>query len=102
MWHYRLSHVSSSKLRSLISRSVLGSVSNEQFDCASCQLGKHHTLPFNNSDSTLFAPFDLIHSDIWGPIPTPIMEGSKYFMIFMDDFSHFTWLYFMRNHLKLV
>ena len=67
MWHYRLGHVLSSKLRPLISRGVLGSVSNEQFDCVSCQLGKHHTLPFNNSDCTSSAPFDLIHSNIWGP-----------------------------------
>ena len=60
-----------------------------------------HALPFNNSDSIAKAPFDLIHSDIWGPSPNPTMGGSRYFVIFVDDFSRYTWIYLMKNRSEL-
>jgi hypothetical protein len=56
----------------------------------SCQLEKQPALPFNNSESIASASFDLIHSDVWGPFPVPSMSGSRYFVIFVDDFSHHT------------
>ena len=64
IWHARLSHLSCSKLGSLISSGCLGHVKQENFDYVSCQLSKHHALPFFNSNSVSSASFDLIHSDI--------------------------------------
>ena len=49
LWHGRLGHTSSSRVQQLASRGLLGSVSTENFDCVSCQLGKQPTLPFNTS-----------------------------------------------------
>jgi hypothetical protein len=60
-------------------------------------LAKQPVLFFNNSDSFSHASFDLIHSDIWGPSPTSTIGGSKYFVIFVDDFSRYTWIYLMHN-----
>ena len=59
-------------------------------DCHSCQLAKFHALPFNNNDASSQAPFDLVHSDILGPSPNSTMGGSRYFVIFVDDFSRYT------------
>lgn len=67
VWHSRLGHTSSDGLQSLISRGVLGQVKQNKVDCVSCKLAKHHALPFNSGNSTSNAPFDLVHSDIWGP-----------------------------------
>ena len=39
-WHSRLGHASSSRVQQLASRSLLGSVSKDNFDRTSCQLGK--------------------------------------------------------------
>ena len=64
IWHARLGHPSGSRLGSLISSGCLGHVKQEHFDCVSCQLSKHHALPFSNSDFVLSAPFDLIYLDI--------------------------------------
>ena len=52
-----------------------------------CQFGKQTTLPFNNSVSLALSSFDLIHSNVWGPSPISTLGGSRYFVIFMDDFS---------------
>ena len=51
LWHARLGHASSSRVQQLASRGLLGSVSTENFDYVSCQLGKQPVLPFNTSES---------------------------------------------------
>ena len=50
LWHARLGHASSFRVQQLAYRGLLGSVSTENFDCISCQLGKQPTLPFNTSE----------------------------------------------------
>ena len=69
LWHSRLGHAPSSRVQQLASKGLLGSMSKDNFDCTSCQLGKHPALPFNNSESISNSNFELIHSDIWGPSP---------------------------------
>ena len=43
------------------------------------------------------APLDLIHSDLMGPFPHPLIRKARFFLIFVDDFSRFTWIYFLRE-----
>jgi len=47
----------------------------------------------NHNSST---PFQLIDSDVWQS-PTPSHTGFCYYVIFIDDFSHFTWVYPMKR-----
>ena len=64
LWHFRLEHAPSSWVQQLASRGLLGSLSKDNFDCTSCQLGKQSALPFNNSESISNSIFELIHSDV--------------------------------------
>ena len=80
---------------------MLGSVSNKSFDCTPCQFGKQTALPFNNSVSYALSFFDLIHSYVWGPSPISTPGGSRYFIIFVDDFSRYTWIYLFKNRFEL-
>ena len=64
LWHSQLGHISSSRVQHLASRGLLGSMSIENFDCVSCQLGKQLVLPFNTSESMSTNIFDLIHTDV--------------------------------------
>ena len=82
LWHSRLSHASISKVKQLVSRGLLCSVSNKSFDCMPCQFGKQTALPFNNSVSHALFSFDLIHYDVWGPSPISTPGGSRYFVYF--------------------
>ena len=64
-------------------------------------LAKKTALPFNNSVSHALYPFDLIHSNVWGPSPITTQGGSRYFFIFVDDFSRYTWIYLLKNRYEL-
>ena len=64
LWHARLGYASSSRVQQLASRGLLGSVSTENIDCISYQLGKQPAFPFNTSESISIDIFNLIHSDV--------------------------------------
>ena len=49
----------------------------------------------------IFTLFKLVHSDVWGPCPVMSPTGFKYFVTFVDDFSHVTWLYLMKSRFEL-
>nr|GEZ60743.1 ribonuclease H-like domain-containing protein [Tanacetum cinerariifolium] len=53
---------------------------------------KHDKLSFYNSKSSVDSVLEIIHSDIW---TSPILSESriKYYVIFLDHFSHFVWVY---------
>ena len=62
LWHSRLGHVSSSRLRFLASIGALGKLNTcDISDCSRCKLAKFSTLPFNRSIFVSSSPFDLIH-----------------------------------------
>ena len=77
-------------------------MSTENFDCVSCQLGKQLALPFNTSESISTDIFDLIHSDVWGPSPVSSIGRSRYFVVFVDDYSHYSWIFHMKHHSELL
>jgi hypothetical protein len=56
-----------------------------------------HKLPFVNSQFQSTQPLELIHSDVWGPAPVNSSDGNKYYLLFVDDFSRFSWLYLLKH-----
>ena len=77
-------------------------MSTENFDCVSCQLGKQPTLPFNTSETVSTDIFDLIHSDVWWPSSISSIGGSRYFIVFVDDYSRYSWIFHMKHHSELL
>ena len=81
---------------------MLGSVSTENFDFVSCQLGKQPALPFNSSESISTDIFDLIHSNVWGSSPVSSIGGSRYFVVFVDNYSCYSWIFHMKHSSELL
>ena len=92
--HCRLGHPSFPILKKLCPQ--FSSMSS--LDCESCQFAKHHRLSSSpRVNKRANAPFELVHSDVWGPCPVTSKPGFKYFVTFVDDYSRMTWLYLMKN-----
>jgi transposase InsO family protein len=93
VWHFRLGHPS----LDMVTRVVKGNnlpVSSYDFNknviCISCQSGKSKKQPFNSSTRISTHPLQLIQSDIWTS-PIKSVSGYKHYVVFIDDFSRFTW-----------
>ena len=69
-------HSSTSPVQILVFMGILSTTSNSLFDCMACQLGKQLAFPSNKSDSYALTPFDIVHSDVWGPSLVPTMGSS--------------------------
>ena len=98
LWHFRLGHVSAPRLRFLASTGALGNLhAHDISDCSGCKLAKFSALPFPKSITISHTPFDLIHSDVWGPAPVATKGGSRYYVSFIDDCTRFCWVYLMKQ-----
>ena len=53
--------------------------------------------PFKISLHKSTRPLELVHSDVWGPAPLTSHFGFQYYVIFVDDFSKYTWLFPLKN-----
>jgi len=40
---------------------------------------------------------ELIHADLCGSMQTKSLGGSRYFLLFTNDYSRMSWVYFMKN-----
>nr|GEU79651.1 copia protein [Tanacetum cinerariifolium] len=92
--HFRLGRPSLQSLKKLCHEySRLSSL-----NCDSCEFAKNkhvHLSPRANKQAASL--FELVHLDVWGPCPITSKSGFKYFVTFVDDYSHVTWLYLMKN-----
>ena len=60
-------------------------------ECESCQVGKHTRVPFpRRLDQRTKSPFELIHTDVWGPSWIKSTLGFRYFVTFINDYSRCT------------
>ena len=65
--------------------------------CRHCQLGKQVITSFKSKEYSASKPLELIHTDLCGPTRTKSLQGESYFMLFIDDFSRMTWVYFLKE-----
>jgi hypothetical protein len=42
-------------------------------------------------------PLKMLHIDLFGPIAYISIGGNKYIFAIVDDYSHFTWLFFLQD-----
>ena len=65
--------------------------------CEICQLGKKHRDPFPTGKSWRARRLlEIVHSDLCS-VEVSSNGGSRYFITFIDDFSRYTWVYFLKQ-----
>lgn len=102
-----MGHPNSTVLFHLLNFSLLSNKnqfcsSHLHFDCPTCKLSKSKILPFLVAGSHAKNCFDVIHSDVWGITPIISHAQYKYFVTFIDYYSRFTCIYFLRSKSKVL
>lgn len=101
MWHRRLGHVNSNYLNKM-QDAVEGISIDQKADisknsCVTCCEGKQSRLPFPSRGNRSTQLLDIVHTDVCGPMECAALGGSRYFILFIDDYSRMTHIYFMKN-----
>ena len=68
----------------------------ENEKCEACIYGKQSRESFPTSSWCANRQLQLVHSDVCRPLQTSLC-GCKYFVLFIDDFSRVTWVYFLKK-----
>jgi hypothetical protein len=46
---------------------------------------------------TTIRPLEMLHMDLFGPVAYISIGSDKYGLVIVDDYSHFTWVFFLQN-----
>jgi hypothetical protein len=102
LWHARLGYLSLSTIKhttSLVKGIELQARSPSDCICEACLLGKMAQRLFSKESglSPKTHHLELIHMDVCGPMPTQSHKGYQYFVMFTDDTTRYTHVYFIRT-----
>jgi hypothetical protein len=99
LWHRRFVYLHYKDL-SVVRKMVIGFPEiQEEPDgvCKGCAQGKNVNHSFSNSDSRAKRVLDIMHSDVCGPMSAASLSGYVYYVSFIDDCSHETWIYLLKE-----
>jgi hypothetical protein len=99
LWHRRFGHLNYNALPGLQKMATGMSIFPFEHDsiCKGCALGKNTKKAYPHSNRKTSGILDLIHSDLCGPMTSPSMNGCLYYIIFIDDCSRKTWIFFFKT-----
>jgi transposase InsO family protein len=97
LWHMRLGHPQTRVLQQILRHHISDKFSVSHTFCKHCVMGKMTQLPFSTSTSCTQFPLQLVHSDVWGPAPINSINSHRYYVIFVDDFTRFTWFFPLKH-----
>ena len=69
--------------------------------CRVCAIGKYAKEPFPSRDNRDIGILDLIHIDISCKMSYVSLSGYEYYVIFIDDYSRKTYIFFLKTKGKV-
>ncbi|WVZ55414.1 hypothetical protein U9M48_006074 [Paspalum notatum var. saurae] len=102
LWHRRLAHVGMRNLAKLQKDEHILGLTNVSFEkdkvCSACQAEKQVGVPHPAKNIiTTSRPLELLHMDLFGPVAYISIGGNKYGLVIVDDYSRFTWVFFLSD-----
>ncbi|GJV46339.1 retrovirus-related pol polyprotein from transposon TNT 1-94 [Tanacetum coccineum] len=102
LWHQRLSHLNFDYITTLAKQGLVRGLPRLKFQkdhlCSACALGKskkHSHKP--KAEDSIQEKLYLLHMDLCGPMRIQSMNGRKYILVIVYDYSRFTWVKFLRS-----
>ncbi|GKC29906.1 retrovirus-related pol polyprotein from transposon TNT 1-94 [Tanacetum coccineum] len=100
LWHQRLSHLNFDYITSLAKHGLVRDLPKLKYQkdhlCSACALSKskkHSHKP--KAEDSIQEKLYLLHMDLYGPIRVQSINGRKYILVIIDDFSRFKWVKFL-------
>lgn len=102
IWHRRLGHINSTDMNAMKNGAVEGLMYDNKADigkynCTVCCEGKQTRLPFPQSSHRSESVLEVVHADVCGPMENKSIGSSRYFLLFVDDYSRMSFVYFLKN-----
>jgi transposase InsO family protein len=77
---------------------LINIVFEKDIPCGTCQARKqvevhHHAKNIMTTTRSL----EMLHIDLFGPVAYISIDGNKYDLVIIDDYSHFTWVFFLQD-----
>ncbi|KAI3692065.1 hypothetical protein L6452_31874 [Arctium lappa] len=102
LWHRRMCHMNFKTMNKLVKNNLVRGLPQKVFSCddhcVACLKGKQHKTYHKSKEiNTISSPLNLLHLDLFGPTNVMSIGKKSYCLVIVDDFSRFTWVYFLRT-----
>lgn len=101
-WHSKIGHISDENFKKLLNISDGIKFSNKDYEeyeklCEICINAKQTRKPFKNNRSKATRPLEIVHTDICGPIDPETWDNKRYYISFIDDYTHFVKVFLLSH-----
>nr|GEU37088.1 retrovirus-related Pol polyprotein from transposon TNT 1-94 [Tanacetum cinerariifolium] len=102
LWHRRLSHLNFDYINLLSKKDIVIGLPKLKFVkdqlCSSCELSKAKRSSFKSkAASSSKGRLNLLHMDLCGPMRVASINGKKYILVIVDDYSRYKWTLFLHS-----
>ncbi|GKD63771.1 retrovirus-related pol polyprotein from transposon TNT 1-94 [Tanacetum coccineum] len=95
IWHHRLNHLNFDTINDIARKDLVRGLPRLKFEndhlCSACRLGKskkHTHKP--KAENTIMEVLHTLHMDLCRPMRVQSINGKKYILVIVDDYSRFT------------
>nr|GFA06688.1 retrovirus-related Pol polyprotein from transposon TNT 1-94 [Tanacetum cinerariifolium] len=102
LWHRSFSHINFDYINLLSKKDIVIGLPRLKYNkdqlCSFCELSKAKRSSFKTKVvSSSKGRLNLLHMDLCGPMRVAIINGKKYILVIIDDYSRYTWTLFLRS-----
>ncbi|KAI3818795.1 hypothetical protein L1987_12613 [Smallanthus sonchifolius] len=101
LWHARMGHANFTILESMARNELvvgMPRIAHPKQVCEGCLVAKQVSKPVpKEAQWRASVPLELVHADLCGPITPQTKGGNRYFMLLVDDFTRYMWVYLIET-----
>ncbi|GJR11734.1 putative ribonuclease H-like domain-containing protein [Tanacetum coccineum] len=100
--HRRLGHINFKNINKLVKDNLARGLPSKRFEndqtCVACLKGKQHKASCKSKiQNSISQPLFMLHMDLFGPTFVSSLMNKKYCLVVTDDYSRFTWVFFLAS-----
>ncbi|GJZ40220.1 putative ribonuclease H-like domain-containing protein, partial [Tanacetum coccineum] len=102
LWYRRLGPINFKTINKLVKDNLVRGLPSKCFEndqtYVACLKGKQHKASCkSNVQNSITQPLFMLHMDLFGPTFVSSLMNKKYYLVVTDDYSRFTWVFFLAS-----